>query len=252
MQCSCINGSIFSCAQPFDDGQHGHRPGGAGFIPHDGSCDDDVFFGGIWHQRLKQVALANGIAVLEVNNYVRDGWESWEQIWYKGYDPPFFSALATLLDDSRAAGASSNPSGDIGVNEPAPALFRDLNHDLLAFRGWSGGANAVSWLIDRAARGQLPGLGVAAGVISHLRGRDRKSRLGAERCADARQLARSLSHACDVHAPCSGARHAVCMSQRPPRYVGAQLLATAVLRAGSVCVQAACVRVQAAYMYKEA
>ena len=97
MQCSCINGSRFSCAQPFDDGQHGHRPGGAGFIPHDGSCDDDVFFGGIWHQRLKQVALANGIAVLEVNDYVRDGWETWERIWYKGYDPPFFAALARIL-----------------------------------------------------------------------------------------------------------------------------------------------------------
>ena len=192
MQCSCINGSTFSCAQPFDDGQHGHRPGGAGFIPHDGSCDDDVFFGGIWHQRLKQVALANGIAVLEVNNYVRDGWESWEQIWYKGYDPPFFSALATLLGDNRAAGASSTSSnlGDIGVHDPAAALFRDLNHDLLAFRGWSGGANAVSWLVDRAARGQLPGLGVAAGVM--MAG-------GSHRCYDEPPVAFGSCASCNIH-----------------------------------------------------
>ena len=124
MQCSCINGSSFSCAQPFDDGQHGHKPGGIGYIPHDGSCDDDVFFGGIWHQRLKQVALSNGIAVLDVNNFVRDGWESWGTIWDRGYDPPFFAALPRLL-----GGADS------------PPLFRKLNRNLLAFRGWSGGVS---------------------------------------------------------------------------------------------------------------
>ena len=65
MQCSCINSSNFTCSRPFDDGKHGVD----GFVPTDGSCDDDVFFGGLWHQRLKQFCLLNGIAVLEANNY---------------------------------------------------------------------------------------------------------------------------------------------------------------------------------------
>ena len=173
MQCSCINGSAFSCAQPFDDGQHGHGAGGGGFIPHDGSCDDDVFFGGLWHQRLKQGALSNGIAVLEANDYVRDGWESWGSIWRRGYDPPFFKALSKLL-----GGADS------------PPLFKELNRDLLTFRGWSGGANAVSWLIDRAARGQLPGLGIAAGVM--MAG-------GSHRCYDEPSTAIGTCASCNIH-----------------------------------------------------
>ena len=63
-----------------------------------GFCDSDVFFGAIWFQRVKQYCLLNGIAVMEVNNFVRDGWESWGAIWNGGYDPPFFAALVDAMN----------------------------------------------------------------------------------------------------------------------------------------------------------
>jgi hypothetical protein len=148
MQCSCINTSRFSCGHAFDDGQHG----AGGFVPRGGSCDDDVFFGGLWHQRLKQYLLVNGVAILDANNYVRDGWDSWDSIWDGGYDMPFFRSLAGLLGSRRPGAGTSS-------------LFGRLNAQKLAFRGWSGGAHMVSFLFDRAARGQLPGLGVVAGVM---------------------------------------------------------------------------------------
>lgn len=46
---------------------------------------------------MKQYCLLNGIAVMEVNNFIRDGWESWGDIWNGGYDPPFFAALVDAM-----------------------------------------------------------------------------------------------------------------------------------------------------------
>jgi hypothetical protein len=62
MGCSCVNGSKFACGKPFDDGHLGQD-----FVPPGGFCDSDIFFGALWYQRLKQYALNNGIAVMEVN-----------------------------------------------------------------------------------------------------------------------------------------------------------------------------------------
>ena len=184
MQCSCINSSNFTCGRPFDDGAHGV----GGFVPTDGSCDDDVFFGGIWHQRLKQYCLQNGIAVLEANNYVRDGWDSWESLWEGGYDQPFFSALAGLLGKKQPPPPPLPPPPQ-PPQQPGK-LFEKLNPKLLAFRGWSGGAHMVSFLIDRAARGQLPGLGIAAGVM--MAG-------GSHACYNMPPLAKGWCSACNPH-----------------------------------------------------
>lgn len=65
MGCSCVNSSKFGCGKPFDDGHLGQD-----FVPSGEYCDSDIFFGGLWHQRLKQVLLSNGIAVMEANQYL--------------------------------------------------------------------------------------------------------------------------------------------------------------------------------------
>ena len=146
MQCSCINGTTFNCSKPFDDDKHGHL-----FVPPGGYCDFDVFAGGLWSQRIKQFALNNGVAVLEVNNYVNDGWESWEQEWSGGYDPVFFRSLAAAINGTR-----SNTNGvSLGA----------LDANRIAFRGYSGSAQMVSWLMNEAASGKLPGLNISAGIM---------------------------------------------------------------------------------------
>ena len=63
------------------------------YVPPGGFCDSDLFFGAIWFQRVKQYCLLNGIAVVEVNNFVRDGWESWGDIW----NGPHFLILVVSL-----------------------------------------------------------------------------------------------------------------------------------------------------------
>ena len=142
MGCSCINGSgsKFRCSPPYDDDQHGHP-----FVPPGGFCSFDVFAGGLWSQRLKQYLLNNGIAIVEANNYVTDGWESWDDEWEGGYDAMFFKQFAAAMS--------------------APGVLSSLDPHRVAFRGWSGSAQMVSWLINQEARGNLPGLRVKAGVM---------------------------------------------------------------------------------------
>ena len=122
-----------------------------GTHPSGGFCSFDVFAGGLWSQRLKQYLLNNGIAIVEANNYVSDGWESWDDEWEGGYDAMFFKQFANAM---RGGGSSDAPAG-----------LSNLNPHRLAFRGWSGSAQMVSWLINQDARGKLPGLKVSAGVM---------------------------------------------------------------------------------------
>jgi hypothetical protein len=134
----CIN----RCSPPYDDDHHGHP-----FVPAGGFCDFDTFAGGLWSQHLKQYLLHNGIAVMEANNYVDDGWQSWSDEWNGGYDGAFFKSLAAAMQE---------------VDGP---LASKLDPDRVAFRGWSGSAQMVSWLINQAAWGLLPGIGLRAGVM---------------------------------------------------------------------------------------
>lgn len=106
----------------------------------------DVFAGGIWSQRIKQFLLMNGVAVMHANAYVSDGWESWEEQWSGSYDPPFFRALAAEMKSSNST-------------------LGNLDPRRVAFRGCSGSAQMVSWLINLQAGGRLPGLTIGAGVM---------------------------------------------------------------------------------------
>lgn len=151
-QCACINGTEFECTAPSDDGHGGQLipPSVLHGLP--GRCDLNIFFGTLWWQRVKQYAIANGIAVLVVNPFTFDGWESWPAEWANGhgYDPPFFRRLGDFLGDTAA-----------------PPHFRALNPRKLAFRGWSGGAQMVSWIFQLAAEDQLgPNFGVVAGLLA--------------------------------------------------------------------------------------
>ena len=73
------------------------------------SCDFDVFAGGLWSQHLKQYLLQNGIAVMEANNYVDDGWQSWSDEWSGGYDGAFFTSLAATMNEEDGPLAKLNP-----------------------------------------------------------------------------------------------------------------------------------------------
>ena len=142
MHCSCINGSTYDCEPAFDDGNHGHP-----FVPAGGFCDFDVFAGGLWSQWLKAHLLNNGIAVAEINNYIQDGWTSWADEWDGGYDVPFFAKLAKAMRPQSAG------------------VLSKLDPNRVAFRGWSGSAQMVSWLMNQAAYGKLPGLSIGAGIM---------------------------------------------------------------------------------------
>ena len=172
-ECSCINGSEFSCFSPSDDGHIADdlevKPGGY--------CDNDVFVGGLWAQRIKQYLLNNGIAVMDVNNYVDDGWESWKEIWQGGYDPPFFAALVNAMNGRTAIDGLAGP------------VLRSLNPQKIIFHGWSGAAHMVSFLIEQVATHQLPGIGIAAGVM--MSG-------GSMACYDEPPLARGVCANCNT------------------------------------------------------
>lgn len=141
MGCSCLNGTTYGCSAPAKNSTH-HMPTGAG-------CTIDMFAGGLWMQRVKQYAIANGIAVLVANTYYLDAWESYPEDWEGGFDPPFFAAL------DAAMGSSTSP----------PPL-RDLNPKQIAVHGWSGSAQMVSWVIQLHASGQLGGLRIIAGIMA--------------------------------------------------------------------------------------
>eukprot|EP00039_Didymoeca_costata_P005110 m.78621 g.78621 ORF g.78621 m.78621 type:complete len:227 (+) comp12679_c0_seq2:1313-1993(+) len=51
-------------------------------------------------------------------------------------------------------------------NAPADSIFGSLDLGNVAFHGWSGGAQMVSWLFQASAVGQLPGYGVAGGIMT--------------------------------------------------------------------------------------
>jgi hypothetical protein len=169
MGCSCVNSSKFECGKPFDDGHLGQD-----FVPPGEYCDSDIFFGGLWHQRLKQSLLSNGIAVLEANQYLRDAWNAWPEIWDGGFDAPFFAAFRNAIIDGTqvaAASATGGGGGDGGHDEvPIPgrarSMLMSLDPQKLIFRGWSGSSHMVSWLIQAHATQQLPpGLTIAAGLM---------------------------------------------------------------------------------------
>ena len=144
-QCSCFTntslpggGKNFSCYVPPDN--RFHPVFGVG-------CSIDDLAGGLWFQRVKQLLLYNGIAVGVLNPYVFDAWDAYDSQWMHGADPPFFKRLTAEM---------SSKTGVFGGQ---------LDPSRVAFHGWSGSAQMVSYTFQLAASGQVPGLGVKAGVM---------------------------------------------------------------------------------------
>ena len=100
--------------------------------------------------RLKQLIVANGVAVVQVNPASDDGWVAYDSdpsggpVWATSSDKPFLTKAFSMLK-----------SGALGP----------LNADRVVLRGWSGGAQMVSWMINIWMLGQLPDISIKAGMF---------------------------------------------------------------------------------------
>lgn len=103
---------------------------------HQSDCDYDQEAGALWNQRLKQYLIANGIAVLSVNPYSEDSWDAGPWWWDGGVDEPFLTKVFTMMK---------------------AGLFGKLDTTNVVMRGWSGGAQMVSWIAQvRATNSSSP------------------------------------------------------------------------------------------------
>eukprot|EP01065_Artemidia_motanka_P035289 TRINITY_DN43203_c0_g1_i1.p1 TRINITY_DN43203_c0_g1~~TRINITY_DN43203_c0_g1_i1.p1 ORF type:complete len:397 (+),score=126.30 TRINITY_DN43203_c0_g1_i1:75-1265(+) len=122
-------------------------PGGAYDVD---TCTIDDWSGLLWHNRIKQYLVSNGVAVLVVNPHELNGWQYNKQrnesTWEDGTDRLLLAELSRMMK-----------SGELGP----------LDASRVVFRGWSGGAAMVSWTAQLAATGQL-GFTMKGGV--HLSG----------------------------------------------------------------------------------
>lgn len=106
--------------------------------------------GALWDQRLKQFLLVNGVAVLQINPHDEDSWDACPSLWAQGgksgadrtFLPPLFEAIG---------------AGKFGPLNPAKTVLR----------GWSGGAQMVSWLFQVMAMDPsvFSGVNVVAGIM---------------------------------------------------------------------------------------
>ena len=105
-------------------------PSPSPYPPHHhgrGECDYDQEAGALWNQRLKQYLIANGVAVVVINPYTEDSWDAGPWWWDSGVDKPFLSKVFQMI-----------AAGEMGK----------LDKDRVVIRGWSGGAQMVSWLMQ--------------------------------------------------------------------------------------------------------
>eukprot|EP01062_Namystynia_karyoxenos_P029294 TRINITY_DN2202_c0_g3_i1.p1 TRINITY_DN2202_c0_g3~~TRINITY_DN2202_c0_g3_i1.p1 ORF type:complete len:438 (+),score=130.86 TRINITY_DN2202_c0_g3_i1:87-1316(+) len=112
------------------------------------SCTIDDESGMLWYMRIKQLLIANGVAIVVVNPVELNGWQFNRQsnwtVWEQGTDRLL---LPEMVRRMRA--------GDFGPLDP----------DRVVFRGWSGGAAMVSWVVQLLASGQLSGVTMRGGVF---------------------------------------------------------------------------------------
>jgi hypothetical protein len=115
-----------------------------------GAWNYDQEAGAMWNQRLKQYMVANGIAVLCVNPVSIDSWDAGPWYWGPGVDRPYLSALFAHLKT--------------GAKGP-------LNLQKITVRGYSSGAQMVSWLFEVQANPrytwnkEFPGVTSRGGVL---------------------------------------------------------------------------------------
>eukprot|EP00041_Stephanoeca_diplocostata_P015549 m.297127 g.297127 ORF g.297127 m.297127 type:complete len:469 (+) comp20075_c1_seq9:150-1556(+) len=113
-------------------------------------CQYDTLAGELWDMRLKQFIVANKIAVVQVNPSSDDGWLAYDEdpsggpTWSSGSDKPFLYKVFEMLKN-----------GDLG----------NLDASNVVVRGWSGGAQMVSWMFQLAAVRQIPHITIKAGMF---------------------------------------------------------------------------------------
>jgi hypothetical protein len=107
------------------------------------ACYFDSVAGAVWDQRVKQYLLANGVAVVLVNPWMNDLWE-YEDLWDNGRDKPFLLEM---------------------IKQMSAGTFGPLDMSNVIFRGFSGGAQMVSWIIQKIAVGDITGVGMAGGIF---------------------------------------------------------------------------------------
>ena len=118
--------------------------------PHQNSslCYYDQEAGAMWDQRLKQFLVSNGVAVVQINPIETDSWDAGPWWWNpeSSADRPFLTKLFTQMK----AGA-----------------YGPLDISRTIIRGWSSGAQMVSWLSQAfATNGTLvPGMVMRGGVM---------------------------------------------------------------------------------------
>jgi hypothetical protein len=118
----------------------------SGTAQHADGCSYEQQAGGLWDQRLKQLLLANGVAVVQVNPYKSDNWDLGEKLWSSGQDQAYLGNLFGMMT-----------KGTLGPLDPSKVVLR----------GWSGGAQMVSWVFQALATTPtlFPGVTIKAGVM---------------------------------------------------------------------------------------
>merc|ERR1712232_831705 len=119
-------------------------PNGA-YSPDDCAIDDST--GILWFQRIKQYLIANGVAVVVLNPYELNEWQynkqSTDTKWEDGTDRLVLQELFKRMS-----------AGNYGPSDMSRVVFR----------GWSGGAAMVSWIVQQIATGGITGVVMKAGV----------------------------------------------------------------------------------------
>ena len=118
-----------------------------------GGCRYEQEAGGMWDHRLKQYLLANGVAVLNVNPLSDDSWDAFGMAW------------AGYTDHGQPAGGVDKPYLTELHSQIEAGTFGRLDASKIVVRGWSSGAQMVSWLVQVMAVDSSFPLKMTAGVM---------------------------------------------------------------------------------------
>jgi hypothetical protein len=130
---------IFNGSQPMSRTE-GFCSGGTDCL-----CDYDQLSGSMWAQREKALIVAAGIAVVQLNPWGGDAWDA---------GPP--------QGDPDFLGWGLGPDAVVFhkvFGQMKSGGFGPLDTSKIIFRGWSGGAQMVSWFVQLHMTGKLAQLG---------------------------------------------------------------------------------------------
>eukprot|EP00940_MAST-03C_sp_MAST-3C-sp2_P001925 g1925.t1 len=150
-----------------------------------GNCCFDSRAGSLWNQRIKQYLLANGVAVVALN----PGAYGWN------YPGSYWNSDAYGLDRYVFQNLFEQMSAGPTVRGDASSILSRLDKSRMVIRGFSGGAQMVSWLIQKWAEGRLAdGVRIRGGV--YLSG-------GSYECYNANNP-RGVCKSCNASDSCDG------------------------------------------------